>query len=357
MNRINNLLQLLNEKELDGILITSEPNITYLSGFTGDSSRLIVSKNGTAFLTDGRYTEQAVNECHPEIEIVKWINDERYSCKTYVEFVNKFHINKLGFEGDIVSYLDFKKLSGGLKGIELIPVKGMVENLRFVKDFDEIEMLRHASLISDKALERTIPFIKKGVSEADLTAKLEYNLKMLGAEAISFDTIILSGTKTSLLHGKPDSKLLEDGDFVLFDFGAVYKGYHADMSRTFVVGKTSRKHIELFEIIQKAEQAAIDCLKPGLDGKVPDQIVRDIIPDKYIQYYYPGLGHGVGLEIHEDPFIRDIADFKYQKGMVITIEPGIYIPGWGGLRIEDTVVITDDSVEILNQFPKDFMKF
>ena len=124
-----------------------------------------------------------------------------------------------------------------------------------------------------------------------------------------------------------------------------------------MVGKPTRKHIELYKIIQEAEQKAIDAIKPGLDGRVPDQIVRDIIPDKYIEYYYPGLGHGVGLEIHEDPFIRNIAEFTFKPGMVITIEPGIYIPGWGGLRIEDTIVVTDDSVEILNQFPKDFMKF
>ena len=357
MIRINNLLQLLDEKDLDGILITSEPNITYLSGFTGDSSRLIVSKNGTVFLTDGRYTEQAGNECHAEIEIVKWIDDKRYSCKTYGEFVKKFQISKLGFEGNIVSYTDFKNLADGLKDIQLAPVTGLIENLRYIKDDDEIFKLRHASRITDTALEHTLPYIKKGVSEAELTAKLEFNLKMTGAEEISFDTIILSGTKTSLLHGKPDSKLLEDGDFVLFDFGGVYKGYHADMSRTFMVGKPTRKHIELYKIIQEAEQKAIDAIKPGLDGRVPDQIVRNIIPDKYIEYYYPGLGHGVGLEIHEDPFIRNIADFTFKPGMVVTIEPGIYIPGWGGLRIEDTVVVTNDSAEILNQFPKDFMKF
>ena len=355
MERIYKLQQLLSQQNLDAILVTSESNITYLSGFTGDSSRLICSEVGSYFITDGRYTEQAQKECHQEIKNLKWLNDIRYGTETYQNVSEQLNIKRLGFESDVVSFSTYQQLKDELKNIELVPVSGLIEQLRSVKDEDEIYCLRKASEISDKALELTIPFIKEGISELEILARLEYNLKTNGADALSFDTMVLSGAKTSLLHGKADHKIIKSGDFILFDFGALYKGYHADTSRTFILDKPNEKQKEMYQIIQTAQANACNAIKDGVFAKDLDDEVRKVIPKKYIDYYYPGLGHGVGLEIHEYPFIKNTSDFRLKENMTLTIEPGIYIPGIGGLRIEDTILVTKTGFESLNKFPRDLI--
>lgn len=355
MKRINKLRKILRESNLESFLVTDEANITYLTGFKGDSSRLVVSEKDCYFLTDGRYTEQAKNECFPEIKIVKWIKDIRYGLETYSYILSELQVGKLGFESDVVSFSVYNFLKNGLKNIDLVPVQGLVEQLRLIKDKEEIGFLRKACEISDKALELTVSEIKLGMKEIDVLALLEYNLKTNGADDLSFDTMVLSGSKTSLLHGKAGQKKIEKGDFILFDFGALYNGYHADISRAFIMGAATEKQKELYDIIQRAQYNACMSIKDGVHGKVPDTEVRNVIPDQYIDYYYPGLGHGVGLVIHEDPFIKNTCDFVYKEGMTLTIEPGVYVPGWGGMRIEDTLVVTKNGVEILNKFPRDLI--
>jgi len=355
VDRIKKILHYIRKKELDGILVSSKSNVTYLSRFTGDSSFLMITSNRCILLTDGRYTEQARKECHREIEILNWVHDKRYGIETYEYLTKKLAIKRLGFEGHIVTFNTFQTLSSGLNNVELVDIDGAIEKLRKIKDKTEIESIRIACEISDKALELTIPKIKEGTSEIEITASLEYNIRTNGAEGISFDTIVLSGSKTSLLHGKPGNKKLERGDFVLFDFGALYKGYHADISRTFVLGGPNQQQRELFEIIYNAQFNAIHSIKPGIQSITLEKRVKESIPGKYIGNFYPGLGHGVGLEIHEEPFLGRQNEFIFQKNMVITIEPGIYIPDLGGLRVEDTVLVTDDSFEILSKFPRDLM--
>ena len=337
---------------LDAMLIISIPNITYLSGFTGDASRLIVSKKGCVFLTDGRYTEQATNEIHEEIEVFKWINDHRYGVETYQKFIDELEISTLGFESDVMTHAIYQKFIQGVN-VELIPTTGLVEQQRMIKDSGEIDFLSTACRISDKALELTVPFIKAGITERELGARLEFNMKMEGADDISFETIILAGKRTSLLHGSPGDTKLQQGDFIQFDFGALYKGYHADMSRTFVVGKASDEQRAFYDIMQTAEMEAVKSLKNGVAGNHPDAVVRGIIPEKFIGNYYPGLGHGVGLVIHEEPFMKNTCNTTLTSGMVVTIEPGVYIPNWGGMRIEDTVLVTEEGHEILTHFPRD----
>ena len=308
MKRINKLLRSIEENGLDGMLIISESNISYLTGFTGDSSRLIVSKKGCVFLTDGRYTEQASNEIHKEIEVFKWLDDNRYGKESYQKFIDEFQITRLGFESDVMSHAIHQKFVTNVN-VDMIPVSGIVENQRMIKDEGEIHLLREACRISDKALELTMPFIKAGITERALAARLEFNMKMERADDISFKTIILSGKRTSLLHGDPCDRMLTNGDFVQFDFGALYKGYHADMSRTFKIGKASEKQKEFYNIMLTAEMEAVKSLKHGVEGNHPDTVVRNIIPDKYINHYYPGLGHGVGLVIHEEPFIKHTSNY------------------------------------------------
>jgi Xaa-Pro aminopeptidase len=355
VERISNLLQSIKEKKLDGFLVSSKSNVTYLSNFTGDSSLLMVTPECTILLTDGRYTEQAAGECHRDIQIFKWIDNERYGIRTYRHVANELSIKRLGIEGHVITYSTFKMLEDGLKDIELVSLEGIIEKQRQIKDQDEIDCIRSACMISVQALKNTIPHIKAGISEIELTARLEYNMKTCGAENISFDTIVLSGQRTSLLHGKPGKKKLEDGDFILLDFGALYKGYHADISRTFILGSADDQQKELYEIIQKAQMSAILSIKPGISGRKADEKVRECIPEKYISYYYPGMGHGVGLDIHEEPFLGQQYESILKEKMVLTVEPGIYIPDWGGLRIEDTVLITDNSAEILTDFPRELL--
>ncbi|UCH14193.1 MAG: aminopeptidase P family protein [Bacteroidales bacterium] len=355
MKRINKLLDLLKENEIDGFLVASVHGVTYLSGFTGDSSFMIITGARIVLLTDERYTEQAQLECHKEIEVLNWIDNKRYGIETYRHVVNENGIKRLGFEEDIISYSTYKMLNKGLPGVELIATTGLVERIRVIKDDEEICFLKEACEISDRALELTVPFIKSGITEIDLTARLEYNIRTGGADGLSFESIVLSGAKTSLLHGKPGRKALQDGDFVLFDFGALYKGYHADISRTFVIGKAGNKQKEIYDIIQKSEMEAIMSIKPGISARIPDEKVRENIPDKYISYYYPRMGHGVGLQIHEAPFIDKTSEYTFVKNMTLTVEPGIYIPGWGGIRIEDTVLVNENACEIFTNFPREMI--
>jgi len=356
MKRIGKLIDAFEKNEIDGLLVSSGANITYLTGFTGDASRLVVSENGTLFLTDGRYTEQARKECHDEIEILKWIKDDRYGAATYRFACEKLDIRKLCFEEDILSFSEYQRISDGIKPIETVPVSSPVNELRMVKDADEIQQLQRACEISDLALERTLPFIKPGITELELTARLEYELKMAGSAGLSFDTIVLAGSRTSLLHGMPGDTKLEKGDLVLFDFGAMACGYHADMSRTFAVGKASDDQKALYNTIRLAQESAVSSIKAGIRGNHPDTVVRNILGDQYLPYYYPGLGHGVGLEIHELPFMKNTSEFNFLKNMTVTVEPGCYIPGWGGIRIEDTIIVSDNLPTILTNFPKEFME-
>lgn len=347
---------MLPEQGCDSMLITKPENVTYLTHFTGDSSHLFIGNGHYILITDGRYQEQAKLECPPGITIMDWIDDKRYDILTYGHIVKQAGIQKMAFESDVLCHSDYMKLYTGLRGTELVPLTGIVEKNRMIKENSEVSLLHTACQISDKALETILPDIKPGISEMKVTALLEYQLKMLGADDISFSTIVLSGKRTSLLHGHPGANTLHDGDFLLFDFGALYKGYHADISRTFVIGKAGTKQKQLYSVIREAQQKAMDGIKDGIEGNLPDKIVRSILPEEYLPYYYPGIGHGVGLEIHEKPFIRYDAEFIFRKGMVITIEPGVYIPGWGGLRIEDTALVTDKGIEPLSHFPKELIE-
>ena len=356
MSRIQNLLQTLSKTQAEAVFINSEPNIRYLTGFSGDSSRLIVSHNAVVLITDGRYTEQAQNECSKDVRIFKWLNDKRYSSETYGFLIKELNIQTIGFEENKLTYSEFIELQNSIIQMNPIPLFGMVEDLRVIKNDLEVEYLRNACEISDRALQDTIKEIKIGKTEAEIAGILEFNLRKHGSEGLSFDTLLLSGSRTSLLHGKPEANELQNGDFLLFDFGATYKGYHADISRTFILGKADAEKKELYSIIYSAQRDSVQCIHDGVEGKIADEAVRKNIPEKYIEYYYPGLGHGVGLEIHEYPFIRNTSEFIFQTGMTVTIEPGIYLPGIGGLRIEDTIVVRDQKADILTKFPKELIE-
>lgn len=354
MDRITKLHNYLSENNLDAIFLTKEPNVNYISAFTDEEAMALVSTKGNYLITDGRFTELAESIC-TGFEVVNWQLFERNRNKAVLSLCERNGIKRLGFEQEDLSFEKYASLNETLADVELVPTSGVIEALRYVKTEEELANSRKACEIADKALEELLPYIKVGASERELCARLEFNMKMHGAQAIGFETILISGAKTSLPHGKPNDKCIEEGDFVTIDFGAMYNGYISDMTRTFVVGKASEKQKEVYELVRAAQQAGLDHMYAGAHATEPDRAVREIVK-KYEEYYYPGMGHGVGREVHEEPFLGNYGTRTMEKGCIITMEPGLYIPGWGGVRIEDTVLITEDGCERLTHFPKELME-
>lgn len=355
MNKISKVLDILESKNLDAIYLTNEPNVNYISGFTDEAANVVICKGGNFLITDGRFTELAEKTC-PGFEIVNWHLFDRDVTKAVSHICTQNDVKSLGFEETTLSYNKYNSLKSQLdeSSINLVPTQGIVESLRYIKDEEELKNLRIACEIADKALEQLVTHIKSGVSERELCAHLEFYLKMNGAHEIGFETILISGVKTSLPHGKPDDKIVEKGDFVTIDFGAMYNGYISDMTRTFVVGEPNEKQLEVYNLVKEAQQVGLDHMKNGAHATDPDNAIRKVIK-KYEEYYYNGIGHGVGRNLHEEPFLGNYGTRTLQTGCVITMEPGLYIPGWGGVRIEDTVLIKDDGIEILTHFPKDLI--
>lgn len=355
MRNIEKLISLLEEKSLDAIYITDIQNVNYISKYNDEDAFALISKNGNFLITDTRYMELAKDTCKG-FELVNWHLFDRNIAKAVASICLKNNIKELGFEGSNITFDKYNSIKCELdkNDINLSCVDGLVEELRYIKNEEEIANIRKACEIADKSLEELIPYIKIGVSERELSTKLEYFMKINGAHNIGFETILISGAKSSLLHGKPSDKKLERGDLLLIDFGAMYNGYRSDMTRTFIIGEASEKQVMLYELIKKAQLVGIENMKPGVHATVPDLEIRKIVKE-YEEYYYRGLGHGIGRKLHEEPFLGNYGTKTIEEGCTITMEPGVYFPGWGGIRIEDTVLVTKDGPEILTKFSKELM--
>lgn len=355
MSKVNIILNTLKKYNLDALFLLKKSNVNYMSGFTDEAAYVLISEKGSFLITDGRFFELAEKLCKPlGFKVVNWNKFSKNLVTGVSSIVSDLGIKHLGFEREAMSFDMFDNLSKSLVNVELIPTSGIIEDLRYVKDEKEISLLREAGRITDKVFEEILNFIKPGMTENEVAAKLEYLIKLNGGEGVGFDTILISGAKTSLPHGKPDNKVIEFGDFVTLDYGALYKGYTADMTRTIVVGQPNEKQLEIYNLVKEAQQAGMDAIKDGVTSKYPDDIIRKIIAP-YIEYYYPGIGHGVGLDLHEQPFLGINGDKIIKKNCVITVEPGLYIPNWGGVRIEDSVLVLENGVERLNNCTKDLI--
>jgi len=349
-------LTLLRDKmktqNLDGFLVTNPYNRRYLSGFTGTSGNLLITATSAELITDFRYVEQA-REQAPDFAIVR---HERDILECVGEQVQKMNIKRLAFEQDDVTFAVYQKLSVLLEGVELVPVQGIIEELRLVKTAEEIKVLKEAAAVADKAFAHILNFIKPGVTERQVANELEFMMRSLGATSSSFDTIVASGPRSALPHGVATDKKIQSGELVTLDFGAYYQGYCSDITRTIAVGKPDPKLEEIYAIVLKAQLNGIQKIKPGMSGKEADALTRDIIGEAgYAQYFGHGTGHGIGLEIHEGPTLSPRGEKILQPGMVVTVEPGIYLPGVGGVRIEDDVVITEQGCEVITSSPKEFI--
>lgn len=326
-------------QEVDGVLVTQPENRRWVTGFTGSSGLAIIGRKGQpVFLTDFRYTEQADMQC-TGYEIVK--QGDKIE-EDILRIVRSLGIKSLGFEKDFVSVAYYEKLVAGLKGIELVGLDDIIVQLRAVKDSQEIELLAQAEAIGDKAFTHILGFLRPGLSERQVALELERHMQDQGASGISFDFIVASGPRSAMPHGVASQRIIGKNEFVKMDFGCVYKGYCSDMTRTVVVGKADAKHKEIYNIVLEAQMAALAGIKAGITGREADALARDVITAQgYGDNFGHGLGHGVGLAIHELPRVSFLSDNILEANNIVTAEPGIYLPGWGGVRIEDMVVVED----------------
>jgi Xaa-Pro aminopeptidase len=338
--RIQKLWQLI-EPNPDGMLITSPENVRYLSGFSGTEGTLIICRKEGIFLTDGRYTTQAKEQVRNFTPITykeKWNKIGR--------IIKKLRIKTLGFESRNLSVALQHELGKAAPSITLKPYSEALDMLRAVKDAAEIKILQKAARIASESLREVVAFIKPGVREIEIAAELEYRMRKKAGEAIAFHTIVASGFRSALPHGIASDKKIKKGEFVIIDYGLIYQGYCSDETCTFVVGPPTKKQKNIYETVKKAHDLAIKAVAPGKSLKEIDAVARTRINKSgYGRYFSHGTGHGIGLCVHEPPVVSFRSNGKIKKGMVFTIEPGIYLPKWGGVRIEDTVVVKPGGCE------------
>lgn len=335
-------------KKLDGlmadgsaVLITSPQNMRYFSGFSGGEGAVLCIGDTRILYTDSRYTEQAVREAASFT-----VEETNNAIGCAAEKICALGIENVCFEDADMTAAAYLKLKEFVGHARLVPQSAYLSKCRMAKTETELEKLRRAEDISCRAFRHILDVIKPGISENDIAAELEYFMRKSGGEGVSFETIAISGKKTSMPHGKPDGKKIEKGDFVTMDFGCVYGGYCADMTRTVVVGRASAEQKRVYETVKTAQRMGLEFLKSGVCARDADGAARRVIEDAgYGKYFGHSLGHGVGLLIHELPNLSPRSEVVLEENMIVTCEPGIYIPDFGGVRIEDMVCIKDGGIE------------
>lgn len=338
-NRIDELRKSFGRK-FQAILVTDLSNIRYLCGYSGSSGVLLIGRDCSFFFTDFRYKEQAAAEIGSSATVIicyKGILSQ------VLKTIKKQKITKLAVENSMPlgTYLAYQKKFKG----ELIPVRGLVKKIRQIKIKEEEVLLKKAFSIADGAFEKLLKYIKPGKTEIEIAARLEFLMKQAGSSMPSFDTIVASGPNSSCPHAQPTNRKFKNGEMIKIDFGAVYNGYHSDMTRTIFLGKADSKFKKIYNIVLKAQKAAIKALKVGEKCCDIDQVARKIITDNgYGDNFGHGLGHSYGLDVHESPALASACKDIIKAGMTFTVEPGIYIPGWGGVRIEDSFLVKEKSL-------------
>ncbi len=337
--------------DVDAVFISGLENVRYLTGFTGSNGAVLITGREGYFLTDFRYKIQASKE----ISVYK-IRCCNRLLDGITKLIVKTDIKRIGFEGDKVTYDDHSRFREKLPDRVLASLSNELGRIRIIKSKDEIKHIRKAIDITNRGFNIAAESIAPGVSEKDIAGLIEDEVKKQGAEAVSFDIIVASGYRAAFPHGSASSKRIKKGDFVVIDLGVTYKGYNSDETRTFVVGKPSQRQKTVYQVVKESNVKAIDMVKPGVRASDIDAATRDYIKRKgFGRYFGHGTGHGVGIAVHEPPFISPCSKDILEEGMVFTIEPGIYIPGWGGTRIEDMVLVTDSGPEILTTTSKEMV--
>lgn len=345
--RRERLRRLLRQEKVDGMLVTSFTNVTYLTGFSGDDSYFLVSLDGEVILSDPRYDTQLEEECS---DVAAHIRPPGEGMLRAIEYrVKKAAIRRLAIEADSMTVGLHDQLVKTLGDVEIVPVKGLVEQLRMIKDKEEVDRTRKALEIARRGFEVIRSSLRPGKTEKEVAAELEYQMRLFGARGYAFSSIVAAGPRAALPHAVPTDAVIGDQDFILFDWGACEDLYRSDLTRVLHLGKISPKYRRIYQIVLEAQTAAIEAVRPDITCKEVDDVARQIITKAgYGKYFGHGLGHGLGLDVHEAPRLAVGSDTVLKPGMIVTVEPGIYLPGWGGIRIEDDVLVTRSGVEVLS---------
>jgi Xaa-Pro aminopeptidase len=349
--RLNRLRSALNEQGLDAFLVSSLPNIRYLTGFTGSNALCVVTRHRAIALTDSRYILQSREEIRHFTRIIT----RRDFAETASERKLLQGCSRVGFESEVMPYSQFRLWRKFLPGRRLVPTSHLVENISQAKESGELACIRAAIRISDQVFHDILPLITPGLSESDLAAEISYRQRRYGAEQDAFDVIVASGVRSALPHARPTSKKIRAGELLILDFGCVVGGYSSDLTRTVCVGKASRKAHEVYAVVLEAQRRAIAAARAGMAASELDAVARRSIGAAgYGRYFTHSLGHGLGLRVHEPPRVSALSKETLKESSVVTIEPGVYIPGYGGVRIEDDVLLTAGGCRVLTKAPKEF---
>ncbi len=347
-SRLETVRKILDANHLEGILFISLENIRYLCGFTGSDGALVVTQKDSFFLTDSRYWTQSEEEVK-ESKVVHY----RKKMEGIATLLSDLKLGVIGFESVSLPFSAHQFLSQKLSSkAKLIPLEDEVRNIRALKDQQELAILRTSIEIASDAFLRILELLNEGVVERDVAFEMEWFMKRKGADALGFDIIVASGKRSALPHGKASDKRIEKGDLIVIDFGSGFQGYHSDQTRTVICGSPSSEQQKIYQTVKEAHDIAIEKVRPGIPIGEVDAAARDHIRNRgYGEYFGHGTGHGIGLAVHEDPVINGDNKGPVQEGMVFTIEPGIYIPDWGGVRIEDMILVTAQGAEVLTYLP------
>jgi len=355
--RLNSVRKHLREQNLDGLLVINRNQVRYLTGFHGHDDMdglLVVAGPKAVLLTDSRYTDEAMKTVTgAKVEVVR--GSKIAALKEHAEYGGKNL--RFGYHPGTMTHAIADQLRKTLPDCLLVPADSAFAELGWVKDSSELASIKKAVDISDLAFERILGLVTPGIRERELCAELEYQMMMLGSERAAFETIIASGYRSAMPHGLASAKKIQKGDFVTLDFGATVDGYVSDITRTVVVGKASSRQKKVYNTVLKAQLTAIRKIRSGGSGKAVDKAARDIIKRAgYGKNFGHGTGHGISIEVHSGPRLSPLADDKLKAGNVVTVEPGIYISGWGGVRIEDDVLVTRTGAKVLNRAPKNLLE-
>jgi len=353
MNRLEKIKSEFPELKIDSFLIKNLPNIRYVSGFSGSAAALLITKDKDHFISDFRYKSQSAKEVYKNFEILIYVQNSMLFLK---DMIKMHDLKSIGFESNFLTFNDAENLRKEFIEVDFVPVDSLIENIVICKNENEIELTKKAVEITDRAFSELLNIIKPGMTEREVSAQISYLQKMYGADGDSFDAIVASGERSAFPHARPTDKKIRTGELLKLDFGCTVEGMKSDMTRTIAIGNIPDECKKIYAIVKEAQQRALDNVKAGINTKVLDASARDYIKEKgYGNNFGHGLGHGLGYDIHEKPSVNERSDYNLEVNNIITIEPGIYVEGLGGVRIEDDVIVKENGCEILNKSSKEMI--